>query len=242
MVATVDHVPARAASCPRSLIVELIGPAGSGKTTVAQMLQRRSDAQLAVLPYYRSARQVPFFAANSLGTLPTIARLDFQRPRLSRRQIAWMVILRGWHRQLLKQAAGGAGVLVLDHGPIFLLAGLQVLGPSPLTGNAARSWWAAMYRQWAAALDMVVWLDAPDPVLARRIRQRDQVHFVKDEPDVAIFEFLQQFRAAFYTVIEGLGAAGRGPPLLHLDTGRCSACEAVQQIAIACGVEPVESR
>jgi len=44
-------------------------------------------------------------------------------------------------------------------------------------------------------------LDAPDPVLAQRIRSREKPHMVKHQSDQEIAAFAARFRAAFAAVI-----------------------------------------
>ncbi len=64
-----------------------------------------------------------------------------------------------------------------------------------------------MARRWAGRLDAVVWLDAPDEVLARRIRGREKPHRMKACSDEEISAFLARYREAYEGVLSELRAA-----------------------------------
>ena len=196
------------------LIVELVGVAGVGKTTVAGLLCQRSSAVLPVeMPLYRNIWQMPFFVRNTCLSLPWFVKLAQQRKSgwLSRREMAWAVILEGWPRALKERSSNGETVLLLDQGPVFLLAKLGEFGPGVLASYVAQNWWSRQYRQCAGAIDMVIWLDAPDEVCAERIRRREKWHEVKDAPDEIIIEFERRYRMAYERVIAQLTGAGKGP-------------------------------
>jgi thymidylate kinase len=145
-----------------------------------------------------------------------------------------MVILNGWHRVLRRQGSKEKDIVILDQGPIYLLTELYLFGPRVLASRTAERWWAGMYKQWADALDLVIWLDAADKVLAERIRMRDQWHIVKDESDEGISEFLAQFRTAYDKVISMLSANSPGLRLLCLDTGEEALAETMNRVLAAC--------
>ena len=221
-------------------IVELVGPAGVGKTTLTQVLSRRRRAVLPVpLPNYRSISQVPFFVRNTFLSLPSFVELAGHR-RLgwpSRREMAWMVILQGWPSALRQQSSQGEAILLLDQGPVFLLAVLDAFGPGVLASREAQNWWARMYRQCSAALDIVFLLDAPNGVCAERIRGREQWHIVKNAPDETIFEFQARFRQEYERVIARLTGGGAGPRVVCLNTAVHSPDEIADRILVACGFE-----
>jgi uridine kinase len=84
-----------------SHIIEIIGPAGSGKTTLAKALGQHDNIKLIEYPpYYRKYKDLPFFTRNTVETIPTILKLNLLRngKGLARWDMAVMVILQGWHR------------------------------------------------------------------------------------------------------------------------------------------------
>lgn len=146
----------------RLLVAELIGPPGAGKSTLLQALHERE-------PGLRSV-----FQMRSMGYLPALlGSAARQLPALARQRSWWQV------RQLVRlgamqRAFGQASALtIVDQGPVYTLARMYTAG---MRGGDA------LYRQWAGALGLVIWLDAPDAVLAGRIDGRAKAHALKGRP------------------------------------------------------------
>lgn len=216
------------------LVVELTGPAGAGKTTLSQAMGRRSPSvTVAAKPNAAFLRDGAFFVRNGLRLVPTYLRLyQIGVGWLTWRDIARMAILKGWHRTLRPKTQNAGSIVVLDHGPAFMLAQLHGFGPDCLRSQRARTWWDEMYRQWAAVLDAVVWLDAPDEVLLERIHTREKRHAVKGKLEREARDFLAQYRAAYETVLSRLVADGAGPRLLCINTGRQAPEEVVDRMLL----------
>jgi thymidylate kinase len=206
-------------------IVELVGPAGAGKTALARILSQHSQSiALATPPYFRRIRHIPFFAINTLALLPTF--LDLYRNKdgdwLTSGEIAWMTILNGWHHTLRQQASNTAKVVILDQGPVYLLARLSSFGSKILKSRSLKKWWKGMYQVWSATLDMVIWLDTADSILVERIRARETWHVTKGKTEAEAFDFLAASRAAYQQVFSALANEAGGPRLLRFDTSRDS--------------------
>jgi shikimate kinase len=224
--------------------VELVGPAGAGKTTLSQALSRRSKRiVMGAYPYVRRVGDMPFFVKNGLLLVSTFLRLYQDNSRwLTRREIAWMMILMGWHHLLGQGVSSESTVIILDQGPVYFLAELHGFGPESLKSQNAERWWKNMYNQWAATLDMVVWLDTSDIVLMERIRTRGSWHLVKAKPAPVVFEFLARWRAAYEQVISVLTANSGGPKVVSFDTAQESVDEIVNQILIECGLKDCQGQ
>ena len=92
-------------------------------------------------------------------------------------------------------------------------------------GDALRARWRRdELEEWAVRLDIVVRVEAADPVLVRRIRTRAKPHPVKGDTDSEIAEFTRRFRCEFDRVIRELVAAG-GTMLIELWTDAASSPE-----------------
>jgi len=86
-----------------------------------------------------------------------------------------------------------------------VLSWLQVFGAGRFADSASYQRWARRTLvAWAALLDVVVLLDAPDSVLVHRIRSRAKPHGIKHESDQEIAAFAERFRAAFASVISAV--------------------------------------
>jgi shikimate kinase len=180
-------------------VVELVGLAGAGKSTLARELAGDPDVQLG-LPLTRARSAMAQATAIAPFALPYL-RETRGSAWFTRDEVRGLGYLRAWQKALTHPRAAPPYV-VLDHGPLFRLAQLDAVGP-PVTSTAAfRRWWDATLDQWVGLLDVVVWLDAPEELLVRRIRSRDQRHVLRDADDDAARLFLGRYRASYERVLD----------------------------------------
>ncbi len=219
----------------RAQIVEIVGPAGAGKTTVSRMLLRHGEGvQLGRFPDVHKKGDALFFVYHGFGLIPfLICSCHGKGEWLSRREFAWLAILRGWSRRLQLEKRRGQKVVVLDQGPIYLLAETKELGPKCLSGQRTERFWKRIYKRWGTTLDMVICLDADNPCLQERIQTRTKGHVVKNEASPAVFKFLDSYRTAYHHIFERLKADGGNPRIIKFDTGQ----EQPEEIAIKLSVE-----
>jgi len=206
-------VPRRRADRP--LVVELAGPAGAGKSAIARALVRL-DPEIHARP--RVSPQS--YLASMPGLVPTFLGLHWPFRGVLGKEMKRILRLRALHR--LVHRAGNGCALVFDEGPVYMLARILFFGGKNIETQAFVRWWRRAIADWAATLDVIVWLDAPDDVLAVRIRTRPQWHRYRGADDRALTAFLDSYRAAFARVLTELTAAG-GPQLWSLATDRGSA-------------------
>jgi hypothetical protein len=119
----------------RPLVVEVIGPAGSGKTTLATALCRRPEITAGI--ELSRASHVPHLIHHTLLLLPVFLLVRGDGGWLTRKEMRSMTYLRAWPRQLTRTPAERA-VTILDHGPVFRLARLRAFGPR-ITRSALRA-------------------------------------------------------------------------------------------------------
>jgi thymidylate kinase len=100
------------------------------------------------------------------------------------------------------------------------------------TGRLAREWRASS--PMGGELDVVVWLDAPDTVLAQRIRKRRKRHDVKNGTDGEVTEFLSRYRSAYRTILDHLRAAGR-VRIVEIQTNENTTDRIAEDILVALG-------
>lgn len=216
----------------KTRVVEIVGPAGAGKTTLYQKLDCYTKLiRLENFPDVRKIVDAPFFISNGLGLIPNL--LPLYRPRsrqLTRREFAWMSILNGWPAVLRNQLKNSNKVIVLDQGPVYLMTEMRLFGPEYLRQQTAQEFWQNVFDHWTDTLDMIVWLDTAKEVLLERIRTRQQEHVVKDQPEAVVYEFLDRYRIEYEFILSKLIAKNACLKVLRFDTGRQTPLQIVNQM------------
>jgi predicted kinase len=199
----------------RPLLVELVGLAGAGKTTIAPALQRLD-------PEIRARPRVswPWHVAGVPPLVPTFASLHWPFRGVLTNEMKSILRLRALYR--VARNATGCRVLLFDEGPVYMLARTLVYGGKNIQTRGFARWWRRAIAQWAATLDVIVWLDAPDEVLSLRIHSRPKWHPLQGASDQMMAEFLRSYRQAFSRVLADLTAA-RQLQLWTVPTDRGSA-------------------
>jgi adenylate kinase family enzyme len=201
----------------RPTVVELVGLAGAGKSTLARELDSGlPEVQLGLL-LSRPASAVAQLVAMAPFALPYLRHTN-GTAWFTRDQVRGLGYLHAWERSL-RHNPPAAGAVLLDHGPLFLLATLDAFGP-PVTATATfRRWWERTLDGWADLLDVVIWLDAPEPLLIERIRSREQRHVLRGADDPTSRQFLHRYRTSYERVLERVDRCSPGAVLsLRTDT------------------------
>jgi shikimate kinase len=204
-------------------IVEIVGLAGAGKTALSHAMTRMdAHVHLGRFPDVRKISNAPFFLWNGLQTSLALPHpRDNQTRKLTRREFAWMCILRGWPKRLTKSWDSDE-LIILDQGPVYLLTELCEFGPEYLKINVAEEYWSSLCTRWAQTLDAIIWLDGRDEDLMARIRHRDKEHIVKRETDEATIAFLERYRRAYAHLILKLTMAHPDLPIFRFNSSQFS--------------------
>jgi len=192
------------ASLARPRIVELIGPAGAGKSAVAARLAREPGVLCT------SMWQVPLTEL-AWGTVQSVpSALDLMRRARAplSREVRHIARMRALLNYLDRDGLARYRLVVVDEGAVYTLAWLRVIGHPIFSGDRAAAWRAYVAGLWAATLDGVVRLDASDDVLGRRLRGRAKAHVLSNAPDAQVAAFSTHYRAAFDQVLADLGRYG----------------------------------
>jgi len=219
------------------LIVELVGLAGAGKTTLARALSQRDEKILVAADLeLRKMRHIPIFVSNVPFLLPVFLRRCRSSRWFTWDEIKAMVYLKAWPRVVRQQASNQGTVILLDHGPVFKLATLNAFGPERLKSQGFEQWWHSMFKQWAFTLDLVIWLDASDTNLEERINTRSQRHAVKGKSEQEASKFLARYRTSYEQILAKLAAYG-GPTLLQFDTSQASIEQILAEVLVTCNLK-----
>jgi hypothetical protein len=197
----------------RPLRVELVGPAGVGKSTLSDVLLRQWHAA----PGTIWGRPVFPLVWNGVQLLPTLAGLCWRARSPLWDESRHMVRLRTLHHALRQETAASNEAILFDEGPIFALAWLRGFGHETMRSGPSERWWQTALAEWAEAIDVIVVLDAPDSTLATRIRTRPQPHEVREFSDPAISAWMARFRQALDWVLAEMTRLG-GPPVVRLSS------------------------
>ena len=195
------------------LVAELVGPAGVGKSALSERLGQRADVMRASIWNLPRGR----WLLNAVRSLPTLLAVGVRTRPFPWEDLRHLIRLRTLRQVLARGPAQHVPLVVLDEGPVFALAWLRMFGHQRRRSDALAPWRQQALEQWAAALDLVVLVNAPDAVLVERIRARAKPHRVKHSTDEEIGAFLAAYRGAFEEVITGLTAQS-GVQVVTLDS------------------------
>lgn len=209
---------------PRPLVVEVVGPAGAGKSALIAALMRREPSIQPVLRLRQLRHLLPLIWS-VLVLVPVLVEVYWESPRSLRTTLRYLARLQAFHHVVKQHAARPWKAVILDEGPVFTLA---MLSDVPMGKHFARAWHTALDR-WARTLDAVVWLDAPIVVLAHRIQNREKDHVVKARDFDAIAKFLTHHRRLFDEVVTEL-AHGGSAQVLAFSTETASAEEIAERL------------
>lgn len=188
----------------RTRFVELVGPAGAGKSTLVARLPERGAGVAAGPNLWGLPKGLLLRSAAAL--VPTIVASLIDRHPLRPAEIGQMVRMGALRRALVRVAGRRKGTIVMEEGPVFGLAWLDVHHSG--AGRVRAAWRRRESEEWARRLDAVVRVDADDDVLARRIRAREKAHSVKHAGDDTIERFLERYRNSYDRILGDLEERG----------------------------------
>jgi hypothetical protein len=215
----------------RPRVLELVGLAGTGKTTLEHLLHLRDDRiRLIVAP--DKARYVPF-AVRRAGLWLSSLLWRYQGSRsFTWDEVRLIGHLEVWAPYLRTQKHVPGSVIVLNPGPVYWLAALSKLSPSAFQNQARGEWRDRMLSQWAALVDLFVWLDAPDDLLLERIRTRDEWHVAKEQTDGQVLERFAHLRKGYGQILAEMARRG-GQQVLRFQTDQVSSDQIADQVFAA---------
>lgn len=220
--------PPAATDRPGPFVVELVGPAGAGKTALLRALG--ADPRVRAGVHIDRIRLFPVLLLHAARFLPLAIGLLTRGREHAWRGLLHFVRLRALPRTIARAAAAGdIDVILLDEGPVFSLGRLSVFQEADRRGGLPARAWHAELARWASLLDAVIWIDAPDVVLAERIRTRTKQHQIKGGTDAEMAGFLARYRQAYREIRERLTGGGR-IKMVQLDTSGLAVEAAAERV------------
>ena len=218
------------------VVVELAGPAGAGKTTLVRELEASRPSTTTVGVQVGAPR----LAAGILAATPHLATARALSPGRwwTRNELRDLAYLSAWRRPVLEHH-GSETMLLLDHGPVFRLASLSAFGPPMVDSWPFDRWLTPLARDWGRLLDVVVYLDAPDDVLLRRIEARPRTHRVRGASQDEATEFLARYRTSYRRALDAMAAGGSR--ILEVDTSSRRPKQLAELVLAAIHDEPARS-
>lgn len=185
----------------RSYVAEIIGPAGSGKTTLTQLLRTGNNVRAGLSVW---GLPLSLLSVSTIASIPDLIGFCRRRKNLNWEDLKLVVQHNALLRLISREGTKGYRALLLDEGNVFALAKLRAFGPGGEATDSSTDWMEGFVNKVAPAIDAVIWLDAPDSVLARRIRERDKDHRMKNKSDAEIETHLSLYRSSFERVVAEL--------------------------------------
>lgn len=230
-----SRVGARSIVTGKTQAVEIVGVAGSGKSTLTRALRSDYGCHVADSLHTKLPGHWPYVAHGLPRAVPFFAASMRDRPLLSWDELKFVLYVAEWDRFLRAEYRDRPGVVVLDQGPMFALARL-LWGRKPVTRHASfEAWLRRMVERWSGELDAIVVLDAPDAALLERIDGREQRHDAKGVPSQQGLELLGQHREAYGRVFELVESVG-STQVLRFDTATMPPARIAEELAEQLGL------
>jgi hypothetical protein len=215
----------------RPLLLELVGLAGTGKSSLGKAISHRNENIRLVTPP-RKAKYVPFLIRNALNWLPTYIYRYGHTRWFTWKEMMLMAHLTMLPTHLKQQSHSHGTVAILDPGAFCWLTELREFGPPIATCQRYESWWSSMFDRWAALVDTIIWLDAPDEILLERIHTRDQWHEVQCMSPAEAVECFARYRKWYGEMISGM-MANDSPRVLRFRTDQVSTDQMASEVLAA---------
>lgn len=179
----------------RNKVIEIIGPAGAGKSSVARNIMEKSqNIQNGIS--WRDDKVI--FLKVIFRRFPKICNLIWNR--FPTKYIKILIGCESVVDILLKNKKNNTmacGNFLLEAGPIYLLSTIKIDFI-----QSANGWIEELESKAFEVVDNLVWLDASNEVLETRVNERSKFHFMKNESTENFDKFMESYRKSFSETIK----------------------------------------
>lgn len=186
----------------RPKIIELVGLGGAGKSSLARALQHR-NREIQIFPLPRSRFYTSLVKQSSVW-LPLWYRGRRGEGYFSREELLSVGCIDAWFTHLQQKTSTGRAIAMLDPGSIYWLTKLQQSGAGLPESSRYGRWLQEQFDRWSSALDLIVWLDAPEELCLERILGREEWHHAKFMEREDILERFRGLRTSYERIIKGM--------------------------------------
>ncbi|HEY3279492.1 MAG TPA: hypothetical protein VGJ83_03195 [Gemmatimonadales bacterium] len=215
---------------PHRSVIELVGPAGAGKTTIRRLLAAKYGIKgrgVWRMPTHRLLRSGIRLLPTSLRLWSAAGTLAWEETKHIIRLDALFELLHGADGRVRRR-------WILDEGPVFVFAWLRTMGRAAARPARFADWWGTELARWRRTVGAIVTLDAPNEILTERIRARAKAHLLKTTSDAEAARFLDRYRVAYDETIADLTAGegdGPRPDVVRLRTDEQAPEAIVEELA-----------
>ena len=221
-------------SLQRGSIVEIVGPAGAGKSTLFKALQKIEPRIIGEEPPPLWNRSYVQFYLRNMGRLfPLLVHLPHREFKtFSRRILVYMIFLTGWHDLLNKKAELVKNVILLDQGPIFMMAYSSIFGPINSQYSRFYEWRTKADYLWANTLNTIIYLDTSNETLIsrNRCRQDHAIKHISGKSDAEARDFLERYRNVYKQIINRFTTSNDQLRVLWIDTEENSMAMTIDRV------------
>lgn len=187
------------------MLIELVGVAGSGKSTLRKQLNQMNPQIDMVAPPPKIQYLNPVLRVIARW-YPLYLRNYSKTRWFTWKEIKILCYLDCWLPYVMRCAVEKDMVVVLDPGSIYWLTALKWFGPELTKDPIFQSWWEETRRKWMNAIDILVWLDAPTELLIDRVNSREEWHeskgFTVEETRIS-FDTYRKGYSELFALISG---------------------------------------
>lgn len=212
--------------------VELVGPAGSGKTSVQRALTAL-DGGVVESVRLRGRVSVGRLCQNALWAVGPFVSQFTRMPSRPWYRYGVMIQLQSYD-DVLQRWGSRCPVALLDQGPVYLLSILQRALRSPDCANARGflRYWDATLDAWAHRLGLIVVLDGPNEVLHERIVRRGTPHPLAHSSRAEAVEVFARGRESWARILTALRRRNRDLGVLEISIGEPTPDEIARRVRV----------